>query len=61
MAASYVCNRIVLPRDVVRVRKLITYGYFVTPARSLNTPRWVITRVLPGTDRGTFVMIVDGS
>jgi len=33
-------------------------GYFCTPARSLNTPRWVITRVLPGTDRGTFVMIV---
>jgi len=33
-------------------------GYFGTPARSLNTPRWVITRVLPGTDRRTFVMIV---
>ena len=33
-------------------------GYFCTPARSLNTPRWVITRVLPGTDRGPFVMIV---
>jgi len=33
-------------------------GYFCTPARNLNTPRWVITRVLPGTDRGTFVMIV---
>jgi len=32
--------------------------YFCTPARSLNTPRWVITRVLPGTDRGNFVMIV---
>ena len=31
---------------------------FCIPARSLNTPRWVITRVLPGTDRGTFVMIV---
>jgi len=30
---------------------------FCIPARSLNTPRWVITRVLPGTDRGTFVMI----
>ena len=29
-------------------------GYFGTPARSLNlnTPRWVITRVLPGTLRG---------
>ena len=33
-------------------------GYFCTPAQSLNTPRWVITRVLPGTERGTFVMIV---
>jgi len=33
-------------------------GCFCTPARSLNSPRWVITRVLPGTDRGTFVMIV---
>jgi len=33
-------------------------GCFCTPARSLNNPRWVITRVLPGTDRGTFVMIV---
>jgi len=33
-------------------------GYFCTPARSLNTPRWVITRVLPGTDCGTFVMMV---
>ena len=31
---------------------------FVLLPRSLNTPRWVITRVLPGTDRGTFVMIV---
>jgi len=34
-------------------------GYFCTPARSLNTPWWVITHVLPGTDRGTFVMIVE--
>ena len=33
-------------------------GYFGIPARSLNTPRWVITRVLPGADRGTFVIIV---
>jgi len=33
-------------------------GYFCTPARSLNTPRWVITRVLLGTHRGTFVIIV---
>jgi len=33
-------------------------GYLCTPARSLNTPRWVITRVLRGTDCGTFVMIV---
>ena len=32
-------------------------GCFCTPVRSLNTPRWVITRVLPRTDRGTFVMI----
>jgi len=32
--------------------------YFCTPARNLNTPSWVITRVLPGTERGTFVMIV---
>jgi len=28
-----------------------------TPARSLNTPRWVITRVLPGTNRRIFVII----
>ena len=33
-------------------------GYFCTPARSLNTPHWVITRILPGTERGTSVMIV---
>jgi len=33
-------------------------GYFCNSARSLNTPRWVITRVLQETDRGTFVMIV---
>jgi len=26
-------------------------GYFCTPARSLNTPQWVITHVPPGTDR----------
>jgi len=32
--------------------------HFCTPARSLNTPRWVITRVLPGTERRTFIMIV---
>ena len=33
-------------------------GYFCTPVLSLNTPRWVITRVLPGSERRTFVMIV---
>jgi len=29
-----------------------------TPVMIKLTPRWVITRVLLGTDRGTFVMIV---
>ena len=33
-------------------------GCFCTPARNLNNPRWVITRILPQTDHGTFVMIV---
>jgi len=32
--------------------------YVCTPARSLNTSRWVMIRVLLGTDRATFVMIV---
>jgi len=33
-------------------------GNFCTPARSLNTPWFLITRVIQGTDCGTFVMIV---